>query len=93
MICTREVDFIIEACKACVAIVENADRLGISKLHQIRNCIMSSSEDAKVCLISSTKRPDTLKKLNMIGQTMDGQTLISNDLKTRVEGANLGFNK
>ena len=54
---------------------------------------MCSSEDAKLCLISSSKRPDTLKKLNMIGQTMDGQTLISNDLKSRGEGANLGFDK
>lgn len=93
LICTRNINFNIKANKNCVAIVEDADRLGLSKLHQIRNFIISENHDATLCLVSSTKRQETLNKLKQIGTIMDGQALIQNDLKTRREGANLGFNK
>ena len=71
-------------------IVEDADRFGLSQLHQLRGRVGRGDIPGEVHLISGTKSPVALERLAAMERTDDGFELASYDLSLRREGDILG---
>lgn len=93
LICTRDVNFNIKTHCEVVGIVENADRLGLSKLHQIRNLIIRRFENSQLHLICFSKSKLAFNRLKSFSEVMDGATLVARDLESRDDASKLGLNK
>lgn len=91
LVCACSLDFVISSKNAMYIIVEDADRLGLSQLHQIRNFAIRNSDDSKITLLCTSKRKDAVKRLNFMKEIMDGQSLVKHDLNLRKEGSSLGL--
>lgn len=93
LICASNIDIIIRPKTDVCVIYENADRTSLSNLHQIRGFALLDHDNSSLHLISSTKRKESLKRLNLMTEVMDGETLVTKDLELRREGSTLGFDK
>lgn len=91
LICTSENDFFISSKNKFSIIIEDADRIGLSTIYQFRNFALKNSDEANIYLVSTSKRKDSFKRLNLMSDIMDGETLVSKDLEMRQEGSSLGL--
>lgn len=71
-------------------IVEDADRFGLSQLHQLRGRVGRADLDAQVYLVSSSAQPAALTRLAALVQSDDGFQIAGYDLSLRREGDILG---
>ncbi|EGO63746.1 ATP-dependent DNA helicase RecG [Acetonema longum] len=72
--------------QATVMIVENADRFGLSQLHQLRGRIGRGDSQSYCVLISEGHSADTLERLKTLVQTQDGFEIAERDLALRGPG-------
>ena len=86
LVATSVIEVGIDVPNATVMLVEDADRYGISQLHQLRGRIGRGSHDS-VCLLFGAKESPRLRAL--AGHT-DGFTLAEIDLELRGEGELVG---
>ena len=82
LVATSVIEVGIDVPNATVMLVEDADRYGISQLHQLRGRIGRGSHDS-VCLLFGSK--DSLR-LRALAQHTDGFELAAIDLELRGEG-------
>ena len=75
---------------ATVLIVEDADRFGLSQLHQLRGRVGRATKPGYVYLISATSNPQANERLRAMEKTEDGFELAEYDLSLRREGDILG---
>ncbi|OBJ98040.1 hypothetical protein A9W96_18845 [Mycobacterium sp. 1245852.3] len=75
-------------------LVMDADRFGISQLHQLRGRI-GRGQHPSLCLFASWSAPDSSagRRLCAVAETLDGFALADLDLKERREGDVLGRNQ
>ncbi|MEX1000299.1 MAG: DNA helicase RecG, partial [Thermodesulfobacteriota bacterium] len=74
-----------------VMVVENAERFGLTQLHQLRGRIGRGGHDSYCILISSFKRSeDAEKRLTIMEETTDGFKIAEADLTIRGPGDFLG---
>lgn len=94
LVCTTVIEVGVDVPNATVMLVMDADRFGISQLHQLRGRI-GRGEHPSVCLLASWVPPDTPagQRLRAVAGTMDGFALADLDLKERKEGDVLGRNQ
>lgn len=71
---------------ASIIIIQDADRFGLSQLHQMRGRVGRSSHASECILFTGSENEDTLKRLKTFEKTLDGFTLAEEDLKTRGPG-------
>ena len=71
-------------------IVRNAERFGLSQLHQLRGRIGRGTAKSTCVLISDSKSQDTKKRLEIISKTTDGFKIADADLELRGPGDFLG---
>ena len=71
-------------------IVEDADRFGLSQLHQLRGRVGRGDLSSQVFLISNTRNSVALDRLRAMERTDDGFELAAYDLSLRREGDILG---
>ena len=72
---------------ATVMIIENAERFGLSQLHQLRGRVRRGGNQSYCILVSSYKlSEDTRKRLEIMVQTTDGLEIAEADLKLRGPG-------
>ena len=71
-------------------IVEDADRFGLSQLHQLRGRVGRGEKAAEMHLVSASKSDAALTRLSAMVDTDDGFELASYDLSLRREGDILG---
>lgn len=90
LVTTTIIEVGIDVPKATVMIVEDADRFGLAQLHQLRGRIGRGEEDAHMFLISSSKNPSALARLEALSNSDDGFEIASYDLSLRREGDILG---
>lgn len=83
-----EVGMDVEA--ATVMIVQDADRFGLSQLHQLRGRVGRGSLPGQMFLISASQAPSALERLSAMERTEDGFELAGYDLSLRREGDILG---
>ncbi len=91
LVCTTVVEVGVDVPNATVIVIENAERFGLSQLHQLRGRVGRNSLQSYCVLISSTKNEDTLTRLNVLVQTNDGFVIAEKDLEIRGPGEFLGI--
>jgi ATP-dependent DNA helicase RecG len=93
-VCTTVIEVGVDVRNATVMLVMDADRFGISQLHQLRGRI-GRGEHASLCLLV-TRLPEGSKvgaRLKAVAGTLDGFVLADLDLKERHEGDVLGLSQ
>jgi ATP-dependent DNA helicase RecG len=91
LVCTTVVEVGVDVPNATAMLVMDADRFGISQLHQLRGRI-GRGEHASVCLLASWVSADSRagRRLRAVAATLDGFALADLDLMERREGDVLG---
>jgi len=94
LVCTTVIEVGVDVPNATVMLVMDADRFGISQLHQLRGRI-GRGEHPSLCLLASWVSPGSQagRRLGAVAETMDGFALADLDLKERREGDVLGRNQ
>jgi ATP-dependent DNA helicase RecG len=94
LVCTTVIEVGVDVPNATVMLVMDADRFGISQLHQLRGRI-GRGEHPGLCLLASWVGPESQagRRLCAVAETMDGFALADLDLKERREGDVLGRNQ
>lgn len=90
LIATTVIEVGIDVPNASIMVIENAERFGLSQLHQLRGRIGRGSFKSDCILISDNKSEDTQKRLNIIKGTTDGFKIADADLELRGPGDFLG---
>ena len=67
-------------------LVENADRFGLSQLHQLRGRIGRGSAQSYCVLVSENRSPETMARLRVLVHSTDGFAIAQEDLKLRGPG-------
>uniref|UniRef100_A0A1J3CV23 DNA 3'-5' helicase n=1 Tax=Noccaea caerulescens TaxID=107243 RepID=A0A1J3CV23_NOCCA len=88
LLSTQVVEIGVDVPDASMMIVMNAERFGMSQLHQLRGRVGRGTRKSKCLLIGSTT--NSLKRLNMLGKSSDGFYLANIDLLLRGPGDLLG---
>jgi len=94
LVCTTVIEVGVDVPNATVMVVMDADRFGISQLHQLRGRIGRGAHPS-LCLLA-TRLPETSKageRLMAVSGTLDGFVLADLDLAERREGDVLGRNQ
>jgi ATP-dependent DNA helicase RecG len=91
LVCTTVIEVGVDVPNATVMLVMDADRFGISQLHQLRGRI-GRGEHASICLLASWMSPQSGagRRLSAVAGTLDGFELADLDLQERREGDVLG---
>ena len=91
LVATTVVEVGMDVPNATVMVVEEAQRYGLSQLHQLRGRVGRGSERSYCILISDSKVSEGAKKrLEVITKTTDGFAIAEEDLKIRGPGEFLG---
>jgi ATP-dependent DNA helicase RecG len=91
LVATTVIEVGVDVPNATVMVVMDAERFGVSQLHQLRGRVGRGSEPG-VCLLV-TERPEgspSRQRLDAVAGTLDGFELSRVDLETRREGDVLG---
>ena len=94
LVCTTVIEVGVDVPNATVMLVMDADRFGISQLHQLRGRI-GRGEHPSLCLLA-TNLPEDSKagaRLKAVASTQDGFVLADLDLEERREGDVLGLSQ
>ena len=90
LVATTVIEVGVDVPNATVIIVEDADRFGLSQLHQLRGRVGRGTLPSQVFLISNAQTPVALDRLGAMERTDDGFELAAYDLSLRREGDILG---
>lgn len=90
LVSTTVVEVGVNVPNATVIVIENAERFGLSQLHQLRGRVGRSDLQSYCVLSSSTKSQETRARLDIMTQTNDGFVIAEKDLQIRGPGEFLG---
>ena len=87
MVATTVIEVGVNVPNASVMVIENAERFGLSQLHQLRGRVGRGADQSYCILVTSYKlSEDTRKRLEIMVQTCDGFEIAEADLKLRGPG-------
>lgn len=91
LVSTTVVEVGVNVPNATVMLIENADRFGLAALHQLRGRIGRGSAQSYCIFMSQSDRPETMKRLEILGHTNDGFRIAEEDMKLRGPGDMFGI--
>ena len=71
---------------ATVMVIENAERFGLSQLHQLRGRIGRGTEESTCVLLSDAQNDEAKERFDIMCKTTDGFEIAKKDLELRGPG-------
>lgn len=86
LVATTVVEVGVDVPNATIMMIENAERFGLSQLHQLRGRVGRGSKKSTCILVSDNDGEDNRRRLQVMKETCDGFVIAKEDLKLRGAG-------
>jgi ATP-dependent DNA helicase RecG len=90
LVSTTVVEVGVDVPNATVMLIENAERFGLSQLHQLRGRVGRGSDKSYCLLMLGGKTQESLQRMKVLEQSQDGFFIAEMDLRLRGPGQVLG---
>lgn len=90
IVSTTVVEVGVNVPNASIIVIDNAERFGLSSLHQLRGRVGRGEHQSYCFLITDTKNEYSLARMQVMESTNDGFIIAEEDLKLRKPGEILG---